>query len=623
MSGETILVRLRAIGERRFRRDLKTSTRAVTRLTKAHVRASKAARRHQRVNARLSSGLKVLGMLAGRAGGAQGVGLLAQALRSTSDAAAGLTSAIDGLTTALSGMVSAAVKHFQALSDAAASVSYRLREQAALLRDAFAAATVSGATTALAGLVSVLQSVRVLVLGLSPAFAAAGSSASASMAPLGDVLRGPGAGAGLSQPTSTAAAPSPGGKGNAFSLLGPSTSKLGEVPSAAMPFAGLMTATVDEINKAALPGLIEGMESLNGAFQAIVDSGALEILGAVLGDTFSWVSGVIKEVVTYLQMTGDLQPAILGIATALGLFKLAMLGVNLVMAANPVTLVAAAFAVLIGAAVYAYQRFEWFRNIVNGAWNILKSIGAWVVENWQPILIALTGPLGAAIVLIVNNFDRIKGAVSSVFDRVKAVFSGIVEIVTGLPGTIASIGKGLWNGLRGGLVDVLNWAIDKINWLIRKANKVPFVNISEIGYIDGGGSGTGPGPDPAAQIPGAPDLATVGSPGTNALTGNVLPGKAVKKARGGSIPGGPPFNDRVPSLLTPGEHVWTRGEVKAAGGHRAVKDLRRNAGGGSKVSAESPRYVSVDAPVQVRIGEGVLADAMANIHLKVQAGIPT
>lgn len=52
-------------------------------------------------------------------------------------------------------------------------------------------------------------------------------------------------------------------------------------------------------------------------------------------------------------------------------------------------------------------------------------------------------------------------------------------------------------------------------------------------------------------------------------------------AAGGAVPGYG-NSDSVRAYLTPGEHVWTKAEVEAAGGHSAVIALRRLFGGGSQ-----------------------------------------
>ena len=51
--------------------------------------------------------------------------------------------------------------------------------------------------------------------------------------------------------------------------------------------------------------------------------------------------------------------------------------------------------------------------------------------------------------------------------------------------------------------------------------------------------------------------------------------------RGGKIPG-LGAGDKVPALLEPGEHVFTKSEVRSAGGHGAMFSLRRALGGGTQ-----------------------------------------
>ena len=61
---------------------------------------------------------------------------------------------------------------------------------------------------------------------------------------------------------------------------------------------------------------------------------------------------------------------------------------------------------------------------------------------------------------------------------------------------------------------------------------------------------------------------------------SVIPGSGPqsfgKKATGGPIYGaGGPTEDKIPGWLSNNEHVWTAAEVKAAGGHGAVEELRK------------------------------------------------
>lgn len=69
-------------------------------------------------------------------------------------------------------------------------------------------------------------------------------------------------------------------------------------------------------------------------------------------------------------------------------------------------------------------------------------------------------------------------------------------------------------------------------------------------------------------------------------TSNGWSGGTVAKAMGGSVHGpGSGTSDDIPAWLSNGEHVWTDAEVRAAGGHERVKNLRRAA-----LSGELPAF---------------------------------
>lgn len=130
---------------------------------------------------------------------------------------------------------------------------------------------------------------------------------------------------------------------------------------------------------------------------------------------------------------------------------------NLVMDANPIVLIVIGLVALGVALVIAYKKSETFRNIVNGAFSKIKSIVSGVVNwfkssfvpfftktipnafqsvlnfvksHWKLILGLITGPIGAAVLLVTSNWDKIKGAFSKAWNWVKSTF------------------KSAWNGLK-------------------------------------------------------------------------------------------------------------------------------------------------------------------------------
>ncbi|MFJ6239594.1 hypothetical protein ACIQH0_36540 [Streptomyces griseus] len=76
------------------------------------------------------------------------------------------------------------------------------------------------------------------------------------------------------------------------------------------------------------------------------------------------------------------------------LWTLAMIAFNLVMAANPITLIIIAIVALVAAVVYAYNNFETFRNIVNAVWAAIQVAAQWAWDNvLKPVFTAIWSAL--------------------------------------------------------------------------------------------------------------------------------------------------------------------------------------------------------------------------------------
>jgi TP901 family phage tail tape measure protein len=106
-----------------------------------------------------------------------------------------------------------------------------------------------------------------------------------------------------------------------------------------------------------------------------------------------------------------------GAALASGGLRLAMAGVNLVMSANPIGLVVTALGALVGAAVWAYNKFDWFKNGVDKVWSFVKTIFKW-------------SPMG----LLVDGFGKAFDWLSSKFEW----FGGAVEKMKGVASSVGS-----------------------------------------------------------------------------------------------------------------------------------------------------------------------------------------
>ena len=100
---------------------------------------------------------------------------------------------------------------------------------------------------------------------------------------------------------------------------------------------------------------------------------------------------------------------------------------NAVMAANPVGIVIVVLAALVAAAIYAYTQFDWFRQVVDGAWNgikaaaqaawegvirpVFEAIGTWITGTlvpafmnfWQGVIVPAWAGISAAIAAAWNG----------------------------------------------------------------------------------------------------------------------------------------------------------------------------------------------------------------------------
>lgn len=156
------------------------------------------------------------------------------------------------------------------------------------------------------------------------------------------------------------------------------------------------------------------------------------------------------------------------------LWTLAMIAFNLVMSANPITLIIIGIVALVAAVIYAYKNFAWFRDVVDTVWSALKT-GALFV--WNSIL----KPTFAAFVIA---FKAVGAAASWLWNTVLSpVFSFIGAAARILAAVVLTIliaplviafkllaahAKWLWEKAIG---PVFGWIGEKAKWLWRAAIK--------------------------------------------------------------------------------------------------------------------------------------------------------
>ncbi|MQA15528.1 MAG: tape measure protein [Pseudonocardiaceae bacterium] len=183
----------------------------------------------------------------------------------------------------------------------------------------------------------------------------------------------------------------------------------------------------------------------------------------------------------------------------------------------------------------------YWEQILKPAWNALQTAAQWMWNNvLKPVFDAIGkawGVLGDGIRWVWDNvikpaWDAVVGGLEWMRDKFRDIFNGIKDIV-----------KSVWNGVIGLLGKGVNTVIRGVNWMVRQLNKIPGVEIGQIGLWDWG---------------------------------------ALRLARGGPVFGaGTATSDSIPARLSRGEHVWTAREVANAGGHEQMMAMRDAAARGT------------------------------------------
>ena len=147
--------------------------------------------------------------------------------------------------------------------------------------------------------------------------------------------------------------------------------------------------------------------------------------------------------------------------------------------ANPWVLVATLIlAAVVGLTMLIIDHWRgvvtFFTDAWNIMWNVAKSIIGFIKDHWQIFLIALTGPFGIAVALIVRYWNDIKDAgvavwnfIKSAFDFVwnnfKAGFNTLKGWWNDVINIIKSAGMSMWDGMYNGFVKAANLIISAYN----------------------------------------------------------------------------------------------------------------------------------------------------------------
>lgn len=178
----------------------------------------------------------------------------------------------------------------------------------------------------------------------------------------------------------------------------------------------------------------------------------------LVSSAFSQIVNVLRIVWGVISMgTAAIGP----IQVAFGMLKAAVLAI-----ATPFNLAVAAIGLLIGAAVLAYNKVEWFRNMVDTAWEAIKDA---TVKAFK----AVSDTISSAISGIVKFGKEMLGEFEKFWSKhgeaittiVKTAFEVVYELIAGIMKTIGVVIETAWNVI----VSLFKIAWDLISGIIQIA----------------------------------------------------------------------------------------------------------------------------------------------------------
>lgn len=207
---------------------------------------------------------------------------------------------------------------------------------------------------------------------------------------------------------------------------------------------------------------------------------ALNALAGIGAKITDWLTNSSAPTKIFIGVVGGLAVAVLGLNAAqtawtaiTGAITVAQAALNAVMALNPIVLVVAAVALLIGGMYELYQHFGPVHDAIDGMWQILQTAFHWAVDNWPLLLGILIGPIGLAVGVIVTHWDTIKDGFTKVKDWISDRIGDIVGFFTDIPGKIGGAISSVWDTVKNGATGAKTWVSDRIGDIVGFFTGIP------------------------------------------------------------------------------------------------------------------------------------------------------
>lgn len=213
---------------------------------------------------------------------------------------------------------------------------------------------------------------------------------------------------------------------NVNALLGTSAERWDQLTGAISDSEG----AAEKMSETQLDNLAGDITLLQSAFEGLKISISDKLTPAF--------RGVVQFLTWCIDHASVLGPIILGLATAFGVFAVAinigaiiqkvsqaMIAFNAVLAANPIGIVIALIAGLVVAIVALWKNNESFRKTVTAVWDAIKSAVSSAVENIK----AAFGSLRGVVSSVASTFESIKNTIGAKIESAKEKVRGAINTI--------------------------------------------------------------------------------------------------------------------------------------------------------------------------------------------------
>jgi hypothetical protein len=114
-------------------------------------------------------------------------------------------------------------------------------------------------------------------------------------------------------------------------------------------------------------------------------------------------------------------------------------------------------AVIAGVAFLIIHNWDTIKAAAQTVWDLIMSVFHWVADNWPLLLTILTGPFGAAVWIIKEHWDKIKGAALAVWNWLTGTWQTITDWITGPIEAAVGIVTTAWDTITGAPKKAYDW----------------------------------------------------------------------------------------------------------------------------------------------------------------------